>query len=345
MINYNYKSYNKPTYDLSLKTFITPNFHADIDPDFGVWRPNNLTKIMKGDCYGAIYHSNSYGARDKERSKKSRSKRAFVIGASNVEGFGIDTLHRFSNLIERATDFEMLNFAIAGYFSPTQMYLVYKKFHKEFDHDYVMMGIGFPRAFTEDDIDVWKKRAERTDYWKWYRPYWVGDYPNYNLVYETKKIEDSIVTPYPTSKEIKKDFFISYSWFYNLIKGKISNKRLVSEAEKPYRKATKDEINRLFFSIEKIISLAKGKKVLIYTIPNPGSIELIKEGFYPNYLKALDEKFNNSPDSKFLYTEEEIEKKSFSDLFLRCNSHLSKFGHKEMARILSKTIKEDFENK
>ena len=335
-------NFRKPTYDLKISSLFEPNFHADIDPDFGVWRPINLTKVLKGECFEATYHSNSYGARDKERARKSDKKRVFVLGASNVEGFGVDTIDRVTNLVENSTGIEMLNFAVAGYFSPTQQYLLYKKYHQKFEHDYVIMGISFPKGFEEDDIEVWRERALGTDYWKWYRPYWVGDYPNYDLVYETKKIEDSTFSPYLSDKKKKKEFTKSYSWFFNLLSGPITEKKEPSKNQNiGYKKATQKEIQRLFFSIESILKLAQGKKVLIYTIPTPGSLHLYREGFIPNYIKSLKERFGNQAITNFLYSEKEIDQLVYSDFFLPCNNHWSKTGHKEMSKILSKRIRVD----
>ena len=336
-------NFSKPTYDLKISSLFEPNFHADIDPDFGVWRPNNLTKILKGDCYEATYHSNSYGARDKERLRKSDKKRVFVLGASNVEGFGVDTLNRVTNLVEKKTGIEMLNFAVAGYFSPTQQYLLYKKYHKEFDHDYVIIGITFPSAFKDDDIGVWKKRLARTDYWKWYRPYWVGEYPHYDLVYETENIEDSTFSLYPSAKKRKKEFTKSYSWFFNLLSGLTPKKSLVTKPTAGYEKASQKEIERLFFSIESILKLSKGKDILIYTIPSPGSLNLFQKGIKPNYISELEQTFNNKVSTSFLYSEEEINTSLYSNFFLPCNVHWSQLGHEEMSRILSETIGKDLQ--
>jgi hypothetical protein len=54
---------SRPSYRLSYNSF-----WADINPVFGVWHRPNGVFIHKGGCYSVEYDTNSYGARDAERS-------------------------------------------------------------------------------------------------------------------------------------------------------------------------------------------------------------------------------------------------------------------------------------
>jgi hypothetical protein len=54
---------------------------------------------------------NSYGARDKENKNICDTNRVILLGDSFVEGFGVKENGRFSNLLEKETGKEMMNFS------------------------------------------------------------------------------------------------------------------------------------------------------------------------------------------------------------------------------------------
>ncbi len=57
---------SRPTYRLNYN-----EFWADINPAFGVWHRPNGHFFHQGGCFSVEYTTNSYGARDKERSLHS----------------------------------------------------------------------------------------------------------------------------------------------------------------------------------------------------------------------------------------------------------------------------------
>ena len=69
----------------------TPNYHApsinpfwiDDNPNFGMWHPYNEEYTHTKSCFSVRYTSNSYGARDKERSKESHKLLSW--GMSNFD--------------------------------------------------------------------------------------------------------------------------------------------------------------------------------------------------------------------------------------------------------------------
>src|ERR1700704_4339500 len=82
---------SKPTYRLNY----TP-FWADINPAFGTWHPPNGHFFHKSGCYSVEYITNSYGARDVERSLHSSLPRTIMLGDSFVEGYGLPAEDRLS---------------------------------------------------------------------------------------------------------------------------------------------------------------------------------------------------------------------------------------------------------
>ena len=110
---------SRPTYHLNYNLF-----WADINPSFGVWhRPNGHFYHQLG-CFSVEYTTNSYGARDVERSLHSTQPRTVMLGDSFVEGFGLPEQERLSNILERDTGREHLNFGTGGVFSPLQYALL-----------------------------------------------------------------------------------------------------------------------------------------------------------------------------------------------------------------------------
>ena len=89
---------SKPTYHVNYN-----NFWADINPDFGVWHRPNGHFYHQGGCFSVEYTTNSYGARDVERTLHSSAPRTVMLGDSFVEGLGLPDKDRLSNILERDT--------------------------------------------------------------------------------------------------------------------------------------------------------------------------------------------------------------------------------------------------
>jgi hypothetical protein len=70
--------------------------------------------------FDVVRRSNSYGARDIERSPRSTTPRAVVLGDSFVEGIGVELGERVTDLLEKGSGAEYLNFGTAGNFSSIQ---------------------------------------------------------------------------------------------------------------------------------------------------------------------------------------------------------------------------------
>jgi len=146
-------------------------FWVDSNPVFGVWhRPNGVFE-HKGGCYDVTYYTNSYGARDVERTLHSSKGRTVMLGDSMIEGLGLPAEERLSNLLERDTGREHLNFGTGGDFGPLQYALLYKSMASAFDHDLVVVGVLADNDFLDMSYDYWKKNLDPNRY----RPYYAAD--------------------------------------------------------------------------------------------------------------------------------------------------------------------------
>jgi hypothetical protein len=162
---------SRPTYRLNYN-----EFWADINPAFGVWHRPNGHFFHQGGCFSVEYTTNSYGARDRERSLHSSQPRTVMLGDSFVEGLGVRDEERLSNILERDTGHEHLNFGTGGDFGPLQYALLYKTMAAAFDHDTVVVGVLPDNDFRDMSLS-WGKihHAGR------YRPYYADDF---SIVYD-----------------------------------------------------------------------------------------------------------------------------------------------------------------
>jgi hypothetical protein len=165
-------------------------FWGDFNKDLGKWRiPNDsLQKFRCDDNTSLVYQTNNMGARDIDRSLKNNisKKRVIFLGDSFVEGIMVNTPDRCSNILEKKTGYEHLNFGINGT-SPINYYLIYKTLAKKFDHDVVIIGI-LPANDFEDYSEG--KEISLIDY-PIYRPYWKKTKSDYELKYSLASINQS----------------------------------------------------------------------------------------------------------------------------------------------------------
>lgn len=155
---------SRPNYRLTYN-----GFDADINPAFGRWHRPNSRFLHQGSCFSVEYTSNSYGARDVERSLHSAQPRTIVLGDSYMEGYGLPDEQRVSNLLEQRTGQEYLNFASAAT-SPLQYALVYRTMAAAFDHKHVLVGV-----FTGNDFHEMDRGWLDEHYHGEYRPYYNSD--------------------------------------------------------------------------------------------------------------------------------------------------------------------------
>jgi len=146
-------------------------FWVDSNPAFGNWHPPNGHFLHQDGCFSVQYDTNSYGARDVERSLHSTQPRTIVLGDSMIEGLGLPSDERMSNILERQTGREHLNFGEAG-FGPLQYALLYKTMAAKFDHDVVLVGV-LPVNDFHDMDPVYAKAHGRGN---WYRPFYADDF-------------------------------------------------------------------------------------------------------------------------------------------------------------------------
>lgn len=241
---------------------VNESFYDGNHPVFGVWRHPGASVVQWSPCFRVEYRTNNMGALDRERSPKSDQPRVVVLGDSFVEGWGLPTESRASNLLEKATGWEHLNFAMA-HFGPYQSYLVYRDLAKKFDHDHVLIGVTPVNDFVDLDYEA---ARDALAYEYRYRPYLVGEYPDYQ--------------PYDFRESGIQRFARRHAYSYNALNLAWHRIRGVpdSEYDRPlknkngfyhsyYYDFSEKQFNLLRYSLELLLNETNGKRVALFLIP------------------------------------------------------------------------------
>lgn len=326
-----------PTYSLEN----TQGFWFDLDPHFGTRHKPNDSYRQKKSCYNVLYTSNSAGFRDVERAQQSSKSRVVVLGDSFMEGVGVETPQRLSNLLDSATNRPFLNFGMAGNFGPTQYWQLYQHEASTYQHDAVLIGILPANDFIDDDYDLGHAGMANR-----YRPYLRGSYPNYELVYFQDSLHKSAYHT-PQSKPVKmllKNFTYSYNaWLYfrTAWRQATGSHEVLSYDELPgYFNYTEEQINRVQYALEQIKSLAGAKKVVVFTIPTRQDIAAYRNGYENTLGQRL---FSICSKAAIQYIDllpatDGLSEREADALFLPCDGHWSAAGHRFALEVLREAV-------
>ena len=135
--------------------------------DWGAWHKPSSTAHHTSPCFAVTYRSNSYGARDRERSLTATAPRVIFLGDSFIEGFGVDEEARLTNRLEHGLGHEVLNFG-SGEQGPLQYAILYERLARRFAHDLVIVGVLPSNDFLDNDLEFYRA-------WRHYRPYYGKD--------------------------------------------------------------------------------------------------------------------------------------------------------------------------
>ncbi len=314
---------SKPSYRVNYNSF-----WADINPVFGVWHRPNGHYIHKGGCYNVEYVTNSYGARDVERTMRSSLPRAVVLGDSFIEGMAVPAEDRLTNLLEKDTGREHLNFGTGGDFGPLQYSLLYKTMAADFDHDLVIVGVLPDNDFHDMSLSYWKARGKAGRY----RPYYADDL---SIVYGGHFRPNAGEGLWDHVEAVLRAYLASYHV------GQYIYSRFYWRLHSPYSGYNDydgDDLARLKKSLEDIKSTADahGAKVAVFLIPVTNDfLRLHQAG--ANRLGPVMESWgqeNKIPVKDLLPDMEARSNGDYRSYFLSCDGHWSARGNAVAAEIL-----------
>jgi hypothetical protein len=322
----------------------TAQILGDINPHFGVWHYSNKNVEHEGACYKINIATNSYGARDQERTLKANNKRVVVLGDSFVEGFGVDTDKRLTEIAEEKTQIDFLNFGTSGDFSSTQEYLLYREFAAKFDHNAVAIFFLPNNDFKDNNPKYFD--ANR------YRPYLkendTGDFE----IYYTVKFEERVMPKnMSTWRSIRRTLYNNI-YLVNLLRqigDLIESSKIKSNirgsflelTESSYDEFSEDDLKKLLWGYDKIIKTANSKPVSIFVIPRELDLQLAQNNSQQqkliSELNNFAKKYENVSVidlTPFFIKKIKESKYDLQDIFLPCDGHWSELGHSIAAEAL-----------
>ena len=321
---------SKPSYRLSYN-----KFWVDSNPVFGVWHRPNGTFIHKSGCYTVQYTTNTYGARDVERSLHSSKPRTIMLGDSMIEGMGLPDDERLSNILERDTGREHLNFATGGNFGPLQYALMYKSMAAAFDHDLVTVGVLPDNDFHDMSLAFLRSHgwADR------YRPYYADDF---SVIY------DRPFQPNPSEGvwDHIEAFLRAYLASYHV--GEYIHARLYTYTMSPYSGYNDyDDVDlaRLKRALEDIKSTADAhsSRVAVFLIPRIIDFRRLHQSG-ANRLGPTMEQWGRDVRIPIKDLLPEMDSRSkgddYSSYFLSCDGHWSAHGAATAAEVLEPWLNE-----
>ncbi len=314
----------RPTYHLTHFQFWT-----DTNPSFGIWHRPNGHFIHQEGCFSLEYSTNSYGARDVERSLHSNQPRTVVLGDSFVEGFGLADQDRLTNILEKRTGHEHLNFGVGGGFSPLQDALLYRTMAAAFDHDRVVVAVLPDNDFHEMDRS-WLSDA----YPGQYRPYYKDDLSvGYVAHYHAREKEG----PWERAKAVMRAYLASYHVGQYLAVTRFLKHRTYAGYD-DYNDVDLARLEKALLDIKSTAD-AHGAKMFVFLIPSANDFQRAHLG--RNRLGPALEAWGGESGIPVKDLLPEMDARTKGDdrsLFLKCDAHWSARGAIVAADILEPWI-------
>ena len=311
--------------------------------DWGGWHRPSSTAHHSERCFSVTYTSNSYGARDRERTMTETTKRAVVLGDSFIEGYGVDEPKRLSDLLEQHLGYEMLNFGMTN-FGPLQYQILYDRLVREFQHDLVIVGVLPENDFVDNDIDF--ARSIRI-YGKYYRPYYS---PTGGVIYPRKRPAPNS-QPFAAFADLREhrswhDNLRHFFWLYGLRRElTVDVKTIFHPTGEQYIGYLEDDparIEHVLGSLRAIHELAKPRPVLVVFIPDYRSwtyIEQHPEAYTQTVAVSMTDALRHdgiiAVDLLQAFMHRGLDKKS---LYLPCDGHWSAAGHEAASVVLAPVV-------
>ena len=313
---------------------IKPVFWDDIRRDTGVWRYPNAELRVRTRCYDVLYETNSFGARDRPRTKAHEGQRVVLLGDSMMEGLGVSREDRVSDLLEKKTGIEHLNFATSGIFGPIQQWLIYENLAREFDHTAVYLFVFPTNDFVDNDPS--KNDPRR------YRPYLrttQGEHKEiyYPVPFEERELErrsrlEAIFNGVTNRVRV----VAAARWAFDQVTYSGADR----EDTNNYSDYTESDLAGMLIAYRRIIESAGDRTVYLFLIPFVAEFTLLdEEGGYRALPLASDlAKFADGfANVEFLdllkptYRTAKQQGLTFADFTLGCDGHWGPLGHRIVA--------------
>jgi hypothetical protein len=320
-------------------------FMGDINEHFGVWHYPNRTVRVASPCFSVEYRSNSYGARDHEVSQRSSAAcRVVVLGDSFVEGYGVNVHDRMTDIAERISGVEFLNFGVSGNFGTIQQWLLYREIASKFDHSEI--ALFFLPANDFDDNNPAHFSAKR------YRPYLKKNAEEKFELYYTVPFPDRDQTHTMDGFRAFRRELYRRIYLLNVLRqlGDLFERSEVKSAnrgfdqESRYQTYAPEDLERVIYSFRQIAKQAGDRMVNIIVIPR--LVDFLEAAQGSRIIEDLQ---------RFAASEKNVQvvdllpvfqhymrqnRITHTELFLPCDGHWSPLGNQVASTVLAKTVAE-----
>jgi hypothetical protein len=327
--------------DVSLPTYDARNawsFWVDIDPHFGVWHlPHARYRHAKA-CFDVPYRANSIGMRDGTTGERHEGPRVVVLGDSFAEGWGVADGQRLSDLLERRTGIEHLNFGTSGDFDPVQYWQLYRTMARRFDHDAVLVLIlpdnDFPPGGAGDPRQAGARWAPRL----------TGSWPDYRVTYPPRRFE-----PRPRDLgrylvSLPAEFWLTYrsamfavAYVSAARRHQTGSPEAGARGRSRYYSFSDAGFDRLRYALRQIVREAgPERRVLAVTIPRPDDFAAAAQGEPPPLRNRLG-KAARIDGYAYLDLLPQMARDAAGQpqrWFHSCDGHWSAAGHAKAAKIV-----------
>lgn len=318
-----------------------PQYWASIDPVVGIWRYPNATFLQKERCIDVTYRSNSAGARDPERLRRSAASRRFaVLGDSFIEGYGLAAEDRVSNLLEARTGVEFLNFATSGGFGTIQEWLLYASRVQGYDHSDVLLFILPANDFEDNDPDEFPSNSYRP----FLRPQGQGYEVYYTVPWERRFLDERRLSTV-IKNSIDNHLYLANAlrWATSQLKGGVKKgmkKQRLALNGGDYDRHAPADFKIMSYALDQLVRAAGKRRVFLVTIPTENDFEAARRGEPSRLAGELAAFAAQYPNVRYrdllpdFLSDASATGRSFPDYLLDCDNHWGKRGNELVAERL-----------
>lgn len=313
------------------------SFWSDSDPAFGVWHPPYATFHHKTPCVDVTYHANSYGARDRERARRSSApRRIAVLGDSFVEGLDAADEERLTNRLEAATGIEHLNFGTGGGFGTVQELVLYRSLASAFDHTEVMLFTLPLNDFQDND-----PRGSSPSRFRPYLRKGAGGFELYYTVEFAAREQPPALSTAERLLNLASDASSIVNVARNLHRPRFFRRSASAASYDQYRPADVDWMGAAY---RQLAASAGGRPVHVFVIPFVSDLERYTGRDHIPFIAALNDQVRGVPNIRIVDLLPDFtayaaaHQTRFDQFFEACDWHWSPLGQAVAAEAVRRHV-------
>jgi hypothetical protein len=283
--------------------------------------------------------------------------RIVLLGDSFAEGFGVNEEESAATIVSKVTGIPVINLGSGLDVGPLQYFLIYRGLGKNYEPNTVVIFFLPSNDFVDNDYSVWRQAGwtfvSPTSDRERYRPYWrreeVGGFSHF---IPERAIRRDYIDPQSATALTVKSRLVNNTWTSNALRTasmlwrQTSRRKALGTPGRDYSgyfDSTIEQQRAAIFYLTKIIEEARGKSVILLSIPTLIDYDRMRSGgsvkdqWWYGELLDLEKKrglifvdlLNFSPAREV-----------FTTYFLKCDGHWSPEGNKWAAGILTRTLYE-----